>query len=62
MRKVIKLKPKNIPSRLKEIDQWDCWQYELRNNSKKSTKVLYNANTHYNASTKKRSTWASFEP
>lgn len=48
-----------IPSSLREIHQWVCWRYELRD--AKWTKVPIDAATGLRASSTDRATWCSFE-
>lgn len=50
----------NIPSELKQLNQWLVWHYEDIGSSK-PTKVPYNPNTNNPASTTNPSTWIDFQ-
>ena len=63
--------PSNIPSELKEVDQWVLWEYEIRTDKKgteKLTKVPYRVipwnnptGKQFKASSTSPETWGSFE-
>lgn len=50
----------NIPSYLKELDQWVLWKLEQRGNSMKRTKVPYQPNGR-KARSNDPTTWSSFQ-
>jgi putative DNA primase/helicase len=49
----------NIPSRLRQRDQWVLWQYATRDG--KLTKIPFNARTGYEADATDPATWSTFE-
>lgn len=54
----------NIPERLRQVPQWVCWRYELREDKKsghKWTKIPVNAQTGGNAMSNEPDTWSDFE-
>ena len=59
-----RVKPENIPGKLKTLNQWVFWRFKKETNSDGSTRLTkppYQANGLSMASTTKRETWSSFE-
>ena len=48
----------NIPQEMKQLDNWVCFKFEVRNG--KETKVPYNPKSKRKAKTNDKKTWASF--
>jgi primase-polymerase (primpol)-like protein len=60
MKRILKVKVRNIPNALKAYDQWIGWVFE-RNQKGKYTKVPKNISKGYSASTKKPEHWEDFK-
>jgi putative DNA primase/helicase len=61
MGKYLKIKPKNIPSKIKKIDQWVCWKFELKSDDEKPRKMPYSAKNGYHGTWKESSSWSTFK-
>jgi putative DNA primase/helicase len=63
--KALPVHPEAIPSALREVSQWVCWQFEWRQKKPgegKWTKVPIDPKTGRRASTTDSTTWSSFAP